>query len=192
MTVETPTPPTATDRKRWGFFWEREHRGDLPDGADLGALRRGLGREPGSVPQMWRYYTTLNAEGHRTPRLEAEHVALTLFAVHQQSLPILAHLPRVGLGAAVKELRSSGAFSEDAVDRRLGAAATATSLNEAAYHLRGLVRQLRQIRQPLDYTQLFWDLVDWQDPARVGRVRRRWGSQYFLGRERTATASTTD
>jgi len=141
---------------------------------------------------MWRFYTTLRADGGLTPHLHAEHAALTLFAVHQQSLPRSAHATGTGLGAAVKELRDSGKFSPDAVDRRFATAATATSLSEASYHLRGLVRQLRQIRQPLDYTVLFWELVGWQGPAHVGQVRRRWAAQYFRNRDGAPPVSTPE
>ncbi|MCK9929611.1 type I-E CRISPR-associated protein Cse2/CasB [Frankia sp. Mgl5] len=193
MTVEasTPAPSTgATPPPR--FFWERPHAGGRPDGADLAALRRGAGRDPGTVPQMWRYYTTLNQEGWGTPGLRAEHAALVLFAMHQQSQTRLMHAAGVGLGAAVRCLRESDKFSSDAVDRRFEAAATATSLSEASYHLRGLVRQLRGLPQPLDYTRLYWDLLSWQNPDRIGQVRRRWGSQYFPGRDRkTETAVST-
>ncbi|WP_250292177.1 type I-E CRISPR-associated protein Cse2/CasB [Frankia sp. CiP1_Cm_nod1] len=190
--AEPTTPPVSSEKtRRQTFFWERAHNGDLPDGADLAALRRGIGREPGSVPAMWRYYTTLDREGRLTARLRAEHVALTLYAVHQQSLPSPAHRAGTGLGTAVLALRNSDRFSPDAVDRRFNAAATATSLDEAAYHLRGLVRQLRHIPQSLDYNQLQQDLINWQHPDRVGQVRRRWGGQYFLGRGRDGDRAST-
>jgi CRISPR system Cascade subunit CasB len=137
---------------------------------------------------MWPYYAKLDPDGRLTPQLWAEHVALTLFAVHQQSLPTPAHHKGTGIGDAVCALWGSGKFSPAAVDRRFAAAATATSLDEVAHHLRGLVRQLRQITQgSFDYTRLWEDLVDWQDPEQVGGVRRRWGAQYFLGRDRGDT-----
>ncbi|WP_242423552.1 type I-E CRISPR-associated protein Cse2/CasB, partial [Frankia sp. EI5c] len=66
-------------------FWELRHADGRPDGAALAALRQGAGREPGTVPQMWRHYTTLNRGGELSFQLRAEHVALVLFAVHQQS-----------------------------------------------------------------------------------------------------------
>ncbi len=191
MPEASPAPPTPPEHARRPPFWERAHAGDLPDGAELAALRRGIGREPGGVPAMWPYYTALDAEGRLTARLRAEHVALTLFAVHQQSLPTAAHHAGTGLGRAVLALRDSEKFSPAAVDRRFAAAATATSLDEAAHHLRGLVRQLRQVPHGLDYTQLWADLVAWQYPEKVGRVRRRWGAQYFLGRDRSEKATPT-
>ncbi len=192
MTNVASVPPADPAVSRRPMFWERDHTGGLPDGADLAALRRGIGREPGSVPSMWRYYTKLDHEGRLTAPLRAEHVALTLYAAHQQSLPSPAHRSGTGLGEAILALRRSDKFSPDAVDRRFNAAATAVSLDEAAYHLRGLVRQLRQVPQSLDYTRLLWDLVDWQHPEEIGRVRRRWGAQYFTGRDRESGSDPGD
>jgi CRISPR system Cascade subunit CasB len=131
---------------------------------------------------MWRFYTTLKDDGLVSERLRAEHTALTLFAVHQQSQSRPMHVRSVGLGRAVRALHSgpNARFSQEAVDRRFAAAAAATSMVELTMHLRGLVSQLHDIGQELDYTQLFNDLVAWQHPDRVGQVRRRWGSGYFV------------
>ncbi|WP_241840021.1 type I-E CRISPR-associated protein Cse2/CasB [Frankia sp. CcI49] len=194
MTTDPPAPVSVPAEPESGrHFWERKHADGRPDGAKLAALRLGANREPGTVPQMWRYYTTLNHHGNMTAALRAEHVALVLFAVHQQSQPTLMHTRGISVGKAVAGLRDSGKFSPEAVDRRFTAAATATSLNEAAHHLRGLVRQMRNLPNPqrLDYTQLYWDLVAWQDPAKVGGIRRRWGSDYFLNRDGNGAATPT-
>lgn len=157
-------------------------KGGPAPGADLAALRRGIGRQPGEVPQMWPFYTTLRADGLPSERLRAEHLALTLFAVHQQSQARPVHRRKVGLGTAMKALRNSQKFSIEAVDRRFAAAATAATPGELAHHLRGLITQLRGVtEQPgLDYTQLFDDLRRWQYPDGQARVRRTWGSQYFV------------
>ncbi|MGA3489208.1 type I-E CRISPR-associated protein Cse2/CasB [Micromonosporaceae bacterium DT55] len=160
-------------------FWEKDYSKEMPQGRDLAALRRGLGREAGDVPEMWPYYTRLHPEGRLTRELHAEHAALVLFALHQQSQSILMHGADIGLGTAMARLRISGKVTAEAVDRRFAAAATATSFAEVTLHLRGLVTQLRGIRQPLDYTRLMRDLRDWQDNDRIATVRRRWGSQYF-------------
>ena len=166
-------------------YWRRllndrgEWRREGPPGEDLAALRQGIGRHAGTVPVMWRFYTTLTAAGRETEALRAEHVALTLYGVHQQSQHRPMHRAGVGVGTALLALRRSGKFSAQAVDRRFAAAATATSLDEASVHLRGLINQLRVIDQPLDYDRLMRDLRDWQFPDRVAQVRRRWGSQYF-------------
>ncbi|MCM0674873.1 type I-E CRISPR-associated protein Cse2/CasB [Micromonospora phytophila] len=174
-------------------FWERDYSKQLPEGRDLAALRGGLSREAGAAPAMWPHYTRLQSDGWVTRDLRAEHAALALFAVHQQSQSRLMHQPNIGLGLAVAKLRVSGKFTADAVDKRFGAAATATSFTEVVAHLRGLVSQLRTLSpaQALDYTLLFRDLRDWQDQDRVHAVRRRWGAQYFTFREKTQTPAAT-
>lgn len=180
MTENTPT-------RR--FYWQRHTDGQGswdkhggPPGAHLAALRRGIGREPGSVPEMWPHYTTLTDNGALTQRLRAEHLALTLFAVHQQSQLRPVHREGVGLGSAMLALRHDQNSNQEAVDQRFATAATATSLNELAHHLRGLITRIRGLTpQPgLDYSQLFNDLLSWQSPERIKRVRRQWGSQYFV------------
>ncbi|XKK39593.1 type I-E CRISPR-associated protein Cse2/CasB [Nocardiopsis sp. ARC36] len=65
--------------------WERFSLTDSQAGRILADLRRGLGREAGDVPEMWTYYTTLDKDGRRTDALKAEHAALSLFGLHQQS-----------------------------------------------------------------------------------------------------------
>ena len=180
---ETDTSETDIPRR---YVWEqRIHpvragaNGGI-NGAVLAALRRGIGREPGTVPEMWPYYRELNERGEITPRLRAEHLTLALFGVHQQSKPRSVHQRQVGVGTALAALRDSGRFSEQAVERRFAAFATATSMVEAGTHLRGLITQLRGIDQGLDYTQLMEDLITWQYPASTGAVRRRWGMQFFI------------
>ncbi|HOU24339.1 MAG TPA: type I-E CRISPR-associated protein Cse2/CasB [Anaerolineae bacterium] len=171
-------------------YWERHTRGDGawrsgsagPPGEHLAALRRGVGREPGTVPSMWPFYSTLNEQGQMTSSLRAEHVALTLFAIHQRSQLGPVHRKDVGVGRAVRTLRDSERFSEEAVDRRFTAAANCESLGELSVHLRGLVTQMRSLSSAgLDYTRLFRDLRDWQLPQRRAAVRRRWGGEYFAG-----------
>jgi CRISPR system Cascade subunit CasB len=159
---------------------------------------------------MWPFYVSVVEEVHLTGRdrgweppitLQAEHHALTLLGVHQQSQPQPVHQKGTGVGDAILALRQSERFSEDAVDRRFTQAATATSLAELAHHLRGLVTQLSSSghAQPLDYSQLVEDLRDWCWPQTQHRVRRRWGGQYHRWAQRktddeadAATAAADD
>ena len=178
--------PARADAGARRYYWQRHTDGSGtwrgssgPPGNELAALRQGTGREPGSVAAMWPYYTTLNPAGTLTRALCAEHLALTLFAIHQQSQQQPMHRDGEGIGSAVLALRVSEKFSPEAVDRRFAAAATASSIAEVGVHLRGLITQLRSIGQPLDYTRLLTDLRAWQDSGRIAAVRRRWGSQYF-------------
>ena len=192
---------TTADLQAATLYWLRyvNPRGEWvrlsrtgPPGAELAALRRGLGREPGEVPAMWPFYTQANDRGELTPEYAAEHAALSLYGLHQQSQRDSMHRDGVSIGKAVAVLRRrwggrSAQVQEDKVDwtrvhpidRRFAAAATATSFSELVLHLRGLVTQLRGISQPLDYTQLYEDLLAWHSPVGATRVRRRWGMEYF-------------
>lgn len=161
----------------------RERYPNGPPGEDLAALRRGIDREPGTVPAMWRFYTTLTEDGRISTTLRAEHVVLTLFGVHQQSQRSPVHRRGTGVGTAIRALRNSGTFSSEAVDRRFAAAATASSVGELAVHLRGLFSQLRGMQQGLDYDLLFRDLRSWQYPDGLRNTQRQWGAQYFSPRE---------
>ncbi len=178
-------------QRRRPHYWSRAAELDPAAVAGaLAALRSGQGRPAGSVPGMWRYYTTLSADGRQTSRLDAEHIALSLWAAHQQGRSPRTdpmHRPAIGLGAGLAALHRSGRYSQAAVDRRVSAAATASSRAELAQHLRGLVQQLRVIGQPLDYDRLVADLGFWDNPEGRARVQRRWGGGYFASPGTAAT-----
>ena len=136
---------TVTD-ERSAFYWQRYAAGGdylaRQATAHLAALRRGVGREPGSVPAMWPFYTQINDAGAATSAYAAEHAALTLFAIHQQSQSRPMHRAGIGFGSAVMRLRLHGDGRIDwskssPVDRRFNSAATATDLTELVMHLRG-------------------------------------------------------
>ncbi|TDC10590.1 type I-E CRISPR-associated protein Cse2/CasB [Streptomyces sp. 8K308] len=173
MSVRTPT-----HRGEW--YWETFNPNERRNGRDLAALRRGIGRPAGDVPEMWRYYRSIVPEYEPSShRLRAEHAALALFAVHQQSQRARMHTAGVGLGTAVRKLNQTGAYSSEAIDRRMHETATATSADELVSHLRGLITQLRSVAQPLDYTRLRQDIEGWHSAYQRARIRSRWGSEYF-------------
>ncbi|SER20505.1 CRISPR system Cascade subunit CasB [Actinokineospora terrae] len=188
--------PDPGRRGKW--YWEKyiddEGRwveaNKSPSGQHLAAMRRGLGKPPGSVPQMWPLYeAVVSHEG--SPRLAAEHAALCLFGLHQQSQRTPMHTPGVGLGAALRRLSRLDNVSEEAVTRRFNAAATATSFDELVEHLRRLVTQLRSKAIPLDYTRLHRDLLAWSTPDGQARARRRWGMQYHAWHATTVDTPAT-
>ena len=163
------------------YYWERYKPGKLPPGEDLAAMRQGVGREPMEIPKMWPFYVRVTADGMMTASLRAEHAALGLFGVHQQSQRTLMHWPGVPWGDALQALRSSGRYSEAALDRRVAQAVTATDLIEVTQHLRGLVSMLKTLPNPqgLDYSLLVDDLTSWQYPRGAARVRRHLGLRFF-------------
>ena len=171
-------------RRPW--YWTQFNPANKSAGAELAQLRQGVGQPAGSVPELWRYYAVAISDfeastGEMPTGLVAEHAALTLFGVHQQSQPTSMHRQSEHIGTALRKLRSSPQFANnpEALDRRVNAAATATSVTELVFHLRGLITLLRGQQLPLDYTTLAEDIAAWHHPDARARARRRWGANYY-------------
>ncbi|GAB2468751.1 hypothetical protein GCM10027187_41180 [Streptosporangium sandarakinum] len=195
-----PVPNRRTARY-WSRYiapdgtWRRKD--ERPPGEDLAALRAGLGREAGTVPALWPHYRSLTDDrlarrGEISEEQRAEHAALALYGLHQQARPEPMHRPGVRLGQALRRLHQSGKFTQEAVDRRVNAAASATRVSALLNHLRGLITQLRVIGQPIDYDLLLNDIRDWQRPEARQRARRRWGLDYYGWSPADETAPDSD
>ncbi|MFD4606982.1 type I-E CRISPR-associated protein Cse2/CasB [Streptomyces sp. NPDC058440] len=161
--------------------------------AALARLRRGAGREAGQLPDLWALIDT--GPLHETPdgarplserelvRAEdALHVALTLYALHQQSRRsgmYQADRPerRRGLGAAVRRMMKPGEIDEP-VHKRLVRAGTAPDLAVLAQRLRDIVVLLRREDIELDHALLAGQLYTWQWPGGADTVRREWGRSF--------------
>ena len=181
------------DAKQTGAYVKRQISRMLNSGnesrvkADLAHLRRGIGRVPGSMPELWEITLAglpenlMSKDGNPTKAEWAVHTALTLFALHQQGKNLKTACmdqEGSGLGAAVGRLVKK----EDdlpRIKRRFDAAATADSPAEFAHHLRGLIQIMRAEGIPLDYRALARDLYFYQfQDARDG-VRLRWGQDFY-------------
>ncbi len=110
---------------------------------------------------------------------QAKYAALTLYAVHQQSYQERGlHVDGRGFGQAIRLLADDNP-SPEAVRRRFAALGTASTFAEALYHARGLIRQLRDARIPVDYGLLADDWEAFQRPGGPARVRALWGREYY-------------
>lgn len=192
MTTETTGDVTA-DRPISVIVGERIsglQRGYLSDRssavAALARLRRGAGKPAGSVLDILEY--THAEEFARSWDSDAPsygenaaHVAMTLYALHQQSQRIAVHVQGRRFGAAVRGL-DPDARSDGPVARRFAALGTADSFTELSHHLRGLVQLMRSAKVQFDYGQLARDLLLWQLPDRAPQIRSRWGRDYYFPR----------
>ena len=153
--------------------------------AALARLRRGLGKPAGSVNDILQY--TLadefvgNETGNEPTAAEtAAHIALTLYALHQQSQGERMHQRGWGLGRAVRRLHpDEPGMPPNPVLRRFQALGTSDSLDELVHHARGMVQLLRAQQVPLDYGLLADQLVTWQHPRGATAVRLRWGREFY-------------
>lgn len=167
-----------------------------PAAAALAQLRRGAGKRIGEAPEVFRYTEISDLIQDGTPdtptwQEEAAHLALTLYALHQQSQGQPMHRPGVDLGAALRALHPKD-FDDvgDPVLRRFQTLVTADSLGELTHHLRGVVQLLRAAGQPLDYALLADQLVTWQAGGRA-RVRLAWGRAFYRTPDADDTSSQT-
>ncbi|MFZ2509872.1 MAG: type I-E CRISPR-associated protein Cse2/CasB [Gordonia sp. (in: high G+C Gram-positive bacteria)] len=165
--------------------------------AALARLRRAAASEIGDDPAAWQ--TAFLGFGGNTPddfpfpsqEESAVYLALTLYALHQQSKPETMHVDGPTLGDALGRLaRADGANTpSEPVIRRFNALVTADTASETQWHLRSLVGQLRAHGIPLDYGRLARDLAALDGFARKGEspgaARRRVQLQWSRAFSRT-------
>ncbi|WP_347957278.1 type I-E CRISPR-associated protein Cse2/CasB [Gordonia aichiensis] len=177
-------------------------------GAAVGALaklRRAAGSEPGTDPAAWQVaflgYPAPD-EDWPFPTYDEQgiYLAMTLFALHQQSKNDPMHVDGPSLGTALNRLAHAGGDGpSESVIRRFNALVTADTGEETRWHLRSLVGQLRAHGIPLDYGLLAADLAALAGRRRKGepdgagrrRVQLRW-SRDFSRAPKAATPSETD
>lgn len=158
--------------------------------ARLARLRHAVTSAPGSVPDVWLDTVGALPEGlygnDGTSSYEcAAHEAITLYALHQQSLAIPAHSFGITLGSAARRL-AKATNREDAVRGRFHAIALAQTVGGVQHHLRAFVMLLRSEKIPLDYGQLAVDVRQIHGGRGADRVRLRWGRDFY--RAETARA----
>ena len=142
--------------------------------AALAKLRRGAGKLPGNVPEIWEITIGALPENAGEYAEQAIHVALTLFALHRQGSEISGQNGGT-LGTAVSKLKSGD--NDEAVTRRFNSAVTATTITELSVHVRSLVQLLRTKNIDMDYPKLAQELYYWQiDPE---KTRLNWGRDYW-------------
>lgn len=170
--------------------------------AELARVRRGIGKEPGELPELWGSFLREMDEsffGEDSPSKEewAVYLTITLYAMHQQSQKDSVNCKGNTLGRAVRTLAESTVsagqdWAESSVLRRFNALATADSMPEISHYLRGMIQMMRSAKNgciPLDYPQLAVDLyelqieLDGQRPAEeLPHVRLRWGQDLYRGK----------
>ena len=167
----------------------------LPDNqrrAELAKLRRGVGRKPGDLPELWGSFLRGMPEdfqGRCGPsRAEwAVYLALTLYALHQQGEENVSMNEKgCTLGRAVRLLAKNSAaaaqdWTESSVLRRFNALATADSMPEVSHYLRGMVQLFRgnEPKLKLDYPRLAVELYRFQLPDQAANVRLQWGRDLY-------------
>lgn len=166
--------------------------------ATLADLRRGVGREPGEMPQLFGTILYempegfLSRDGTATKEEWVCYIALTLYALHQQGheegRQAMHTADKVSIGKAMYQLvlaYEGDSNAEQRVLQRLKTLITAVDMKELSHHLRGTVQLLKSKDIPLNYEILAEDLYELQFPEGKNRVSLRWGQDFYGGRNIT-------
>ncbi|MGW1321544.1 type I-E CRISPR-associated protein Cse2/CasB [Streptomyces antibioticus] len=191
-----PATPAPAEREEAGQeqapYWATFEPGSGDAGAELAALRSGIGREAGTVAAMWAFHRTRmeftrRDKGALTPDLAAEHAALTLFARHQQThvrpMHVAGNSPgtAAGLLAQKEAAGGEGRSATAALEKRFGVLLTSADADELVMHLRSLVPLLNRAGVGLDYDLLRDALRAWDDPRRpdaAASLRQNWDRDF--------------
>lgn len=158
--------------------------------ANLAKLRRGVDKHPGENPEIWEVTISdideklQSRDGNPTWAEWAIHLALCLFALHQQGKDIKTncmHKAGERLGLAIRKLKSSDSEDTDPVKRRFNVLATSNDIDEFAHHLRGMVQLLKSNDIALDYALLTKDIFEFMEPDHRNLLRLRWGQDFYGG-----------
>ena len=157
--------------------------------AILAKMRRGVGEQPGAIPELWDMLFTdlpesLEGRGNKPNRAEwAIFTALTLFAWHQQGKRNLESefmfQEKNTFGRAVAQLISRNSDDKEAIIKRFNVAVSTTDLTGFSWYLRSLIKLCKREDIPIDYAALAKDLYDYQNPERIDGVRLKWGRDFY-------------
>lgn len=154
------------------------------DRATLAALRRGLGKPPGTAPEMYPHVVPY-LPNHAGQWTEASHyLVAALFAAHP--LDWTGEEPgwdSRNLGASMRRLQ--GPEASAGVERRF-VALLQTAPGDLANQLRHIVSLLAAESAPVDWNQLLIDIQRWDREDR--EVQRRWARAFWGARASSETA----
>ena len=164
--------------------------------AMLAKLRRGIGKSPGAVPDIWDITLAgapneWQSDQYGAPSYAelAVHTALTLYALHRQgkqkSMSVIGKQEEEGrkvlysFGYATACLIMPDKSNFEAVKRRFDAVATSIDFAELARHARGIIQLLKAKDIPMDYPHFARDLYVFQFDGQDDRIRLRWGEDFY-------------
>lgn len=177
--------------------------------ANLAILRRGAGKTPGEMPELWGCFLRdlpeeLMGTGSEPSKSEwAIYLALVMYALHQQGNDIpmnctpndsndTSQQQEQGndtsseencpnsLGTAVGKLIKTEEDAERII-RRFNVMATSADITELSYHLRTIISLLNSEKITLNYSKLAKDLYRYQSssPNIRANVRLEWGRDFY-------------
>ena len=164
------------EEREYPFVTYLERRRD--DRGVLAALRRGLGRPPGTVPDMYRYVVPWLPEEAPPWQEDAYYLIAALFAYHPKEGG------RGNMGSHFA--RACDPQGDNTAIERRFTTLLAAHPDDLDDYLRQAVSFLKSKEVPVDWHQLLSDVMGWGHPEQY--VQRCW-ARGFWGR---ATEETED
>jgi len=156
-------------------------------GAVLANLRRGLGKKPGEIPDIWEW--ELESLDEKTSKAAgptkmewAVHIALTLFAYHQQSRDVKDNCVSqdgIRFGTAVSKLAADD-IARERILKQLKTAAGSDTPELLQSHLRHMTALFRNAGIAIDYPTLAGDIYEMQFPDGRKKVLLQWGRDFEI------------
>jgi CRISPR system Cascade subunit CasB len=141
------------------------------DRAILAALRRGLGQPPGAAPAMFPYVVPfLGSEATRWQE-EAYYLIASLFGLHPQLTA------QGNMGTHFAELQRQ--FPNRPTIERRFITLMAAHPDDLAFQLRQAVSLLKSHEKPINWHQLMYDVLSWNNPDSRTRVHRQWAAEFW-------------
>lgn len=154
--------------------------------ARLARLRRGAGKSPGELPELWGEFLNGMPENMLSRSDEpsyaewAVYLSLTMFAIHQQGKGESVHSKDISLGRAAAMLLEKDTDDErERVLRRFGPVVTAKDMPELAHHLRCLIQLMSSKNIRLDYAMLAEDIYKFQFDDKRKNLQLKWGRDFY-------------
>jgi len=155
------------------------------DRGALASLRRGLGQPPGSVPDMFPYVIPRLPESVYSGSWQENvyYLIASLFALHPESAG------QGNLGDHFARTLDPNPDYNTAVERRFTALLTAHPQDMPSY-LRQAISFLKSKEVAVNWHQLLWDTLSWNNPDRAPAVKKRWAVQFWRPKKESEPANT--
>lgn len=156
---------------------EREDRGTLA------ALRRGLGKEPGTVAEMHPFVLRWMPSTTTAWQERDWYLVASLFAIHQRNWPPAADGRAANFGTSFAQLGQK--TDSGSVERRFVALLNADR-EDMPQHLRHAVSLLGSHDIRVNFAELLRDLGRWDHDSRW--IQRKWARSFWGNAPRTEDA----
>ncbi|WP_448576217.1 type I-E CRISPR-associated protein Cse2/CasB [Thermomicrobium sp.] len=172
---------TVQDRSAVRFVQALEELVAREDRGALATLRRGLGKPPGTVVEIYPYvvpYLPADADDHRA---WVYFAVASLFAFHPISWPANERKGRTNFGASVGQLAQRLGQRSAGLEARF-LRLLAAEREELPLQLYRMLTLFGPHQIPVSWVDLLRDLDQWDSPERF--VQRRWARAFVEERGR--------